>query len=235
MIAAVLAGAAVLLLGGPRSRPVRTPPPGPRVVDDRAVLTRVRAPLVALIVLGGWALLGGAVGVLAGLVAGSFGWRALGRLESPAALRRRTALARDLAMAVHLFGASLRAGSAIAPALTDVGTALGGPVADEFLLVVRRLELGVDPVAAWSATAPELRPLVRSMVRAHRSGASVVTAVDRLAEELRATRRHRTEALARTVEVRAAAPLGLCFLPAFVVLGVVPMVVGIFSTMDLFG
>ena len=32
----------------------------------------------------------------------------------------------------------------------------------------------------------------------------------------------------------AAAPLGLCLLPAFVVLGVVPMVVGVFSAMRLF-
>jgi hypothetical protein len=47
--------------------------------------------------------------------------------------------------------------------------------------------------------------------------------------------RARPEGLARGVEVRAAAPLGLCFLPAFVLLGVVPMVVGVFSAMRLFG
>ena len=47
--------------------------------------------------------------------------------------------------------------------------------------------------------------------------------------------RSRTDARARSVEVRAAAPLGVCFLPAFVLIGVVPMVVGVFSAMRLFG
>lgn len=236
MIAGLLAAAAVLLLATPTWRPRVSPSPGARdAPDDRAVLRRLRGPLVALTLVGGWAALGGWFGVAAGVGAGAVGWRVLGKVESPTSVRRRAALDRDLPMAVHLLGASVRAGSAVAPALVDVATALGGPVAEEFLLVVRRLELGVDPPAAWSAVPDELRPLGRSMVRAHRSGAPVVATVDRLAVELRSTRRYRTEALARSVEVRAAAPLGLCFLPAFVVLGVAPMVVGIFSGMDLFG
>ncbi len=236
MTAGILAAVAVLLLARPSWRPPVAPPAGARgSADDHALLLRLRGPLVALTLVGGWVALGGWFGLAAGVVAGVVGWRVLGKVESPAAVRRRTALVRDLPMAVHLFGAILRAGSAAGPALVDVAAALGGPVAEEFLLVVRRLELGIDPSTAWSAVPDELRPLGRSMVRAHRSGASVVATVDRLAEELRSTRRNRTEVLARSVEVRAAAPLGLCFLPAFVVLGVVPMVVGIFSTMNLFG
>ncbi len=236
MIAAALAGAAVLLLVMP-AYPLRVlrPAGSCEAPDDRAVLRRFRGPLVALTLVGGWVVVGGWSGMAAGVAAGVVGWRVLGRVETPASVRRRTALDRDLPMAVHLLGASVRAGSAVGPALVDVATALGGPVAEELLLVVRRLELGIDPATAWSTVPVELRPLGRSMVRAHRSGAPVVATVERLTEELRATRRHRTEALARSVEVRTAAPLGLCFLPAFVVLGVVPMVVGIFSTLDLFG
>jgi Flp pilus assembly protein TadB len=236
MTAGILAAVAVLLLTAPRGRlPAHSAPAQPVAPDERAFLRRVRGLLTGLTVVGGWAFLGGWSGVLAGLAAGGLAWRVLGRLESPAEARRRADLARDLPVAVHLFGASLRAGSAVAPALADVAAALPGPVADEFLHVARRLELGMDPPSAWSATADELRPLGRSMVRAHRSGASVVATVDGLAEELRSSRRHRIEALARSVEVRAAAPLGLCFLPAFVVLGVVPMVAGIFSSMSPFG
>jgi hypothetical protein len=73
------------------------------------------------------------------------------------------------------------------------------------------------------------------MARAHQSGASVRDAVAGLAVELAAQSAARAEARARSVEVRAAAPLGACFLPAFVLLGVVPMVAGVFSTMHLFG
>jgi uncharacterized integral membrane protein len=58
--------------------------------------------------------------------------------------------------------------------------------------------------------------------------------VHQLADELRERARADVETRARSIEVKAAAPLGLCLLPAFVVLGVVPMVVGVFRSMRLF-
>ena len=38
---------------------------------------------------------------------------------------------------------------------------------------------------------------------------------------------------ARAVGVRAALPLGLCLLPSFLLLGIVPLVVGMLSDLDL--
>jgi Flp pilus assembly protein TadB len=203
--------------------------------EDRALLARWRLPLTGLAVVAGWTVLGGATGVLVGLAAGVLAWRVLSSVEAPSVTRRRNALERDLPMAVHLLGASLSAGAATVNALADVAASLPGAVAEEFLRIHRRLVLGVDPVTVWSEVDGVLRPLGRSLARAHDSGASVVAAIDRLADELRADGRVRRDALARTVEVRAAAPLGLCFLPAFVLLGVVPMVVGIFASVSLFG
>ena len=205
--------------------------------EERALLLRLRPPLTALAFLGGWTFVGGPAGVLVGGLAATFAWRVLGRIESPASRRRREELERDLPTAVHLLGACLGAGAATSGALEAVAGALPGAVADELLLVRRRLALGLDPVTVWRSLAEggELRPLGRAMARAQESGASVTAAVQALAEELAAQSRGRTDALARSVEVRAAAPLGACFLPAFVVLGVVPMVAGVFSSMRLFG
>ena len=137
---------------------------------------------------------------------------------------------------MHLLSACLEAGAATSGALATVAEALPGAVGDELMLVRHRLALGTDPVTVWRALAehPQLRALGRAMVRAHQSGASVSAVVQRLAVELAAQSRARTDALARSVEVRAAAPLGVCFLPAFLLLGVVPMVVGVFSAMRLF-
>ena len=58
------------------------------------------------------------------------------------------------------------------------------------------------------------------------SGASVADALHRLAEDLRVTQRAALEARARSVGVKAALPLGVCLLPAFILVGVVPLVVG---------
>ena len=48
-----------------------------------------------------------------------------------------------------------------------------------------------------------------------------------LAVDLRAAARTATDAEVRRAGVRILAPLGLCFLPAFVCLGVVPLVIGL--------
>lgn len=202
---------------------------------EQALLRRLRAPLVVLAVVAGWTVLGGWIGICAGVAAGLLGWRVLGRVESPSVIRRRESLERDLPMAVYLLGAALGAGTSPIAAVLAVADALPGPIAEEFRSTHHRLVLGLDPAVVWGTVQGPLRPLGRTMVRAHESGASVRAAVEGLSDDLRVGARTRLETLARSVEVRAAAPLGLCFLPAFVLLGVVPMTVAIFSSLQLFG
>lgn len=237
LLAAGAAASAALLAGAPRARARRPPRDRRPRVDDRATLLRLRPVLASFGFVGAWVFVGGPVGAVAGVATALVTWRVLGRAESPAERRRREELERDLPTAVHLLGACLAAGAAVSSALETVAEALPGAVADELLVARRRLTLGVDPVEVWRSLGahPQLRPLGRSLARAHQSGASVSAAVDSLAGELAAQSRARRDALARSVEVRAAAPLGACFLPAFVLLGVVPMVVGVFSAMRLFG
>ena len=59
----------------------------------------------------------------------------------------------------------------------------------------------------------------------------MVAAVERLADELARTARADVEDRARAVGVKAAVPLGLCLLPAFLLLGIVPLVAGLMSTL----
>lgn len=234
-LAAGVVGLAVLLAGrrSPRTRPtaLRESVPG---TEDQALLRRLQAPLAVLAAVAGWTVLGGWAGAGAGLVGGVVCWRVLGQVESPAVVRRREALERDLPLAVYLLGASLGSGASMVSAVLVVAEALPGPIAEELRKTHHRLVLGLDPAAVWRGVPAPLRPLGRALERAHASGASVRGAVDSLAEDLRSGARARAEALARTVEVRAAAPLGVCFLPAFVLLGIVPMTVGIFSSIRLF-
>ncbi len=239
VVVAVLTSVTVLLLLAGRTTlgPVGEPTAGavpPRVRP--AVLLRLR-PLLALVGAGGgWALFGGPLGLVVGAVAAVAVWVVLGRTEDPAVVRRRERLADDLPTGIDLLGACLDAGAAIESALVSVSRAVGGPVGEELLAIRHRLEVGVDPAQVWRSVAahPQLGPLGRSVGRAHETGAPVGVAVHRLADELRDRARADVETRARSIEVKAAAPLGLCLLPAFVVLGVVPMVVGVFRSMELF-
>lgn len=72
-----------------------------------------------------------------------------------------------------------------------------------------------------------LGALARTMIRAAQSGAPVADVLTRLADDARRTAQATASAAARRVGVHAVAPLGLCFLPAFVFLGIVPMVAGL--------
>jgi Flp pilus assembly protein TadB len=209
---------------------------GRAVQDERALLLRLRPLLVPLVVLAGWSVLGGVPGIVAGVLGAAVTWRVLGRTESPAVRRRRDRLRRDLPTAVDLLASVLASGSSLDRALAVVARAVGGPVGEELAAIGHRLQLGIDPPTVWRAVSHDavLGPFGRAALRAHESGASVAVAVRRLGAELRARERTEVETRAKSVEVRAAAPLGACFLPAFVLLGVVPMVAGLFSSLRLF-
>ncbi|GAB2871087.1 type II secretion system F family protein [Nocardioides pacificus] len=187
-----------------------------------------------------WALLAGlgaavfvrgpAAPVVGVLVAGGV-QLVLARSEPPAQRRAREAARRDLACLVDLFAAALSAGTPAAEAVGFVCAALPGPAADRLHTVRARLDVGLDPEAVWEGLAgdPVLGPLGRTLARAHATGAPVVGAVERLADDLAVRARADVEDRARAVGVKAAVPLGLCLLPAFLLLGIVPLVAGLLS------
>ncbi|MBO9522588.1 MAG: type II secretion system F family protein [Nocardioidaceae bacterium] len=230
---AVLAGVAVLLAWPPPPALVRRVPVRS---GSETGLRGWRPVLVPLLVAAAWTLVGGTAGLALGLVAAGAGWRALGKVESPAARRRRHELERDLPIAVHLLGACLASGAAVTVALDTVARAVGGAVEEELEAVRRRLALGADPVTVWQEVGRSgpLERLGRPLARALRSGAPVAAAISRLSDDLRAEGQLRRQAKARAVEVKATAPVGLCLLPAFLLLGVVPLTVSVFGSLQLF-
>ena len=92
-------------------------------------------------------------------------------------------------------------------------------------------QLGADPAQAWAqAGAPADRHIAAFLRMARRSaasGAALARGVEELAGDLRAEAADGARARAERASVLIAGPLGLCFLPAFVCLGVVPVVAGL--------
>ena len=226
LLPAVLAALAVAAAMRPPAR-FR---PGPRAAPVDRPLAAWTLPVVAALSAGcGVAVLvGGTPGLVAGAAASVAGWQGVRRLETPAARRRRERLEAGLPHAVDLLSACLVAGQAPGPAVEQVAAAVDGPLREELAAVTTRLRLGADPVTVWRELAahPQLGRLGRCVARAVDSGASVAEAMTRLAEDLRRDARARVEGRARAVGVKAALPLGLCMLPAFVLVGVVPLVAG---------
>jgi pilus assembly protein TadC len=76
----------------------------------------------------------------------------------------------------------------------------------------------------------DLAPVARAVARSAESGSRLAAAFDRLAADRRAALASGGLSRARSAGVIAMAPLGLCFLPAFVCLGIVPIVLSLFGT-----
>lgn len=239
-LATLAAAAAVGLLVPSRPRPWH-PPAGD---GDHGASTgstpdgwmvRYRVWWSALAAVAAATFLTGTPGILGGLFAGVVTWVVIGRAEPPSVRRERLAVVRDLPHVVGLLADALSAGQDPGTALGLVCEALPGAAAARMADVAPRLALGADPAQVWAGLArdPDLAVLGRTLARAHATGAPVGVAVARLGHELARDARADVEDQARQVGVRAAVPLGLCLLPAFVLIGIVPLVAGLVATLDL--
>ena len=162
-------------------------------------------------------------------------WVTIGRAEPAGVRRRREEIARDLPAVVTLLAAALRSGAAPSDAVALVVRALPGVATDRLSPVAARLDLGAGPAEVWGDLGqdPDLAVLGRTMARAGSTGAPVVAAVERLADDLAVRARADVEDRARAVGVQAAVPLGLCLLPAFVLLGIVPLAAALLESLAL--
>jgi pilus assembly protein TadC len=198
-------------------------------------MTRYRLPLSGLAAAAALMFLGGLLGLLVAPLVAAACWQAISRAEPGRLRRERDELRRDLPHVARLMAAALGAGAAPAAAAQAVADALPGPAAVRLARAAAGLRLGADPVEIWEGLArePPLAPLGRALARGQASGASVVTTVERLGEELARAERADAEDRARRVGVKAAVPLGICLLPSFLLIGIVPLVAGLVSSVRL--
>jgi Flp pilus assembly protein TadB len=134
-----------------------------------------------------------------------------------------------LAGAWDLLAACLRAGVPVPVAVRAVAEGLGEPAGPALLRTAELLALGADSSQAWlpALECTGTARLAKAARRSGRSGTALAELLTRLATEVRAGAREQSEARAQRAGVLIAAPLGLCFLPAFLVIGVVPVLIGL--------
>ncbi|MFG3304404.1 type II secretion system F family protein [Streptomyces wuyuanensis] len=201
-----------------RPRPVRLP----------VWWGRWAAPVMAVI--GGWVLAGGIAGCLLGL-AGAYGLRRWqrGRARDRVAGAAGSRAAEQLPLAAELLAACVSAGAGPREAALAVGQSLGGPVGERLARTAAELRLGSEPARAWGrfGEIPGAAGLARCLERAAASGAPAAEPVARLAAGLRAERARIAASRAQRAQVLITAPVGLCFLPAFLAIGVAPVVIGL--------
>lgn len=128
-----------------------------------------------------------------------------------------------------MMAACLRGGLPTGSAASAVAAIAPDAASTALRTTAHLLDLGADADAAWAPVAgvSDIESLARMARRSARSGASFADAVSELAQAERVRAEDAAAAAAERAGVLISGPLGLCFLPAFVCLGIVPVVVGL--------
>lgn len=135
----------------------------------------------------------------------------------------------DTALVLELLAAQLRAGLAPLAALGTLAEALNSR---PLHTVCQRLQMGSGWGSAWSGSAAgtfgELRD---ALAPAYTGGAPSTALLLSLADAHRLNERRAAERAAGKLSVALVVPLGLCSLPAFICLGIVPILISLLPTL----
>lgn len=133
----------------------------------------------------------------------------------------------DVVLVLDLLDVAVGAGAGVPRALEEVGRAVGGVDGVALSEVAVGLLLGASWPDAWRDTPGALVPVAECLEAAWVHGAAPGPTLRSRAAAIRRERRRDGREAAGRLGVHLVLPLGLCFLPAFVLLGLVPVLVSL--------
>jgi tight adherence protein C len=249
LVPAVAAAAAVVLVAArsPRSQ-VRRPPGAPHGEAERHLRGRAHAPtswrrlsrgspsapavpIVALAVAVCLVVFGPPTAAFVAALLAAAG--PLHRRKQ--ATRQRRLIDAALPDAVETLVLVIQAGLTPSQAMAAASDLVPEPLRPAFAAIGHRLQRGqrlADALAALpDHLGPGAAPLADAISGADRYGLPLAPLLDRVADDARAGRRRLSDTYARTLSVRLSFPLVVCTLPAFVLLAIVPTLLGTLSSL----
>lgn len=142
---------------------------------------------------------------------------------------REASLLRDVPQVCDLLAVCLDSGRPARGALRAVVGLFDDPTRAVLSAVLHQIDLGVDEAQAWFSLgdAPGYRAVARDVSRSVGSGVALAELLRQHARDARRASAARAQVAARMTGVRSIVPLVLCFLPAFFLVGVVPIFGGL--------
>ncbi|GEN80109.1 type II secretion system F family protein [Actinotalea fermentans] len=132
-----------------------------------------------------------------------------------------------VAMLLGLLEAACAAGASVPGALDAVGAAADGRRGAGLMTAGRRLGQGASWREAWAGTDPALAPVAVALRPSWEDGVAPGGALRVTAAHLRRERQAAALDAAGRLGVRLVLPLAVCHLPAFVLVGLVPVLISV--------
>ncbi|MBD8000447.1 type II secretion system F family protein [Oerskovia gallyi] len=133
----------------------------------------------------------------------------------------------EIGVLLELLGAAVRAGTSVPRALEAVGQAIGGPDGAALHRAGAAVVLGAGWVEAWAGAPPRLAMVQSALGLAWEQGAAPGEALRAAGEQLRSDQQAAARQAAARLAVHLVLPLGVCFLPAFVLIGLLPVLLSL--------
>lgn len=191
--------------------------------DSIGFTTRLLIGLLASslgLVLLPWPIVLGSVLLGAGITIG------LGRLESPAHRRDQELLAIQQPTVLDLLVASLESGVPLRSAVTEVAALSPVQTAGFLNQILARIAVGIPEAEAWKLASknPVWQQIGQDISSSVANGTALAQILENHAEEARINAKNLRAMAAKRVGVKVALPLISCFLPAFLAVGVIPII-----------
>ncbi|MDR1430644.1 MAG: type II secretion system F family protein [Propionibacteriaceae bacterium] len=165
-------------------------------------------------------------------------WRRLASwldtVPTTARARRIQPVRDEIPVICELLAVCLDAGLPLRNAVRCLLPLFTGPIHAALAQVDARVRLGTDEALAWSELRgePGWGELADELSRSAASGIGISQAVRGLGASARAATAAQAHERARSVGVRSVLPLMVCFLPAFMLLGIVPIIGGVIAELQ---
>lgn len=171
------------------------------------------------------------VGLIAGAAAGLLAWW-LTNHDGRADRRVAAVLRAQSAPTFELLACALQAGQPLTRAVETVASISPTPTREILNRVVAHLRIGCSQREAWSQLRDTSgwEDVARDLAASAESGAGLAELLTAAAANARDEAAAHVQARARAVNVRSVLPMMCCFLPSFVLVGVVPIVAGVLSS-----
>jgi len=177
----------------------------------------------------GWLIFGGGLGPVIGAGAGfAAAWWA-SRLTPSSETRQQRRLARDFPITLGFMAFVVQSGAPLRLATEAVSEVADELNAQRLRGVIARCDVGFTDGEAWRTLAddPVWGELSRELARCVDTGAATAAVLKSTAAQASQAADADAIAQARTIGVTSTLPLVCCFLPAFLLVGVVPIIGGL--------